>query len=174
MVKIRPVQVSDGSFLWDMLYEMVHLPGGEEKPDRGMILGLPEISKYLDGYFHKLANCGMVAEDAEGRLLGAAWFRLFDRANKGYGYIADDIPELAIAIVNDYRGQGLGSRLIDELVKQAKKSGYSALSLSVTPENPACRLYLRKGFQIVSHTQTSLTMQLELKTPESHGDLQGH
>lgn len=145
-----------------MLYEMVYFPERAKKPTQDEILRLPEIYKYLDGFGYKAADSGLVAEDSVEGVIGAAWYRLFDKQNKGYGYIADDIPELAIAVVPSHRGGGIGSRLLRNLVKQAKQGGHPALSLSVDPGNPACRLYHREGFRRVGELQTSWIMKLEI------------
>lgn len=162
MIKLRPARASDIDFLMDMLYETVYFPGGEKKPARDQLLSLPEIYKYLDGFGSVEADTGLVAEDSSEGLIGAAWYRLFNNENKGYGYIADYIPEMAVAVVQNRRGLGIGTRLLKALIEQARQNGHPALSLSVAPDNPACRLYLREGFKQVGEVQSSLTMKLEL------------
>ena len=98
MIKIRPIQESDKKFLWDMLFETIYFPEGEEKPNKEEFLNQPNISKYLDDFCNKTSDAGFIAEDEGKHLVAAAWFRLFDKSNKGYGYINDDIPELSIAV----------------------------------------------------------------------------
>ena len=71
--------------------------------------------------------------------------RLWLDEDKGYGYISDTIPELAIAVLPDYRGRGVGTDLLTEILSVAKNT-FSAVSLSVRADNPVVRLYERQGF----------------------------
>ena len=98
----------------------------------------------------------LAVERTENQLVGAAWLRLFSAQDPGYGFVDDRTPELSIAILPDYRAQGIGRHLLDALLQAARQS-FASVSLSVTPENPAVRLYRRLGFEIVSKTPTSLT-----------------
>jgi ribosomal protein S18 acetylase RimI-like enzyme len=62
--------------------------------------------------------------------------------------VADGIPELAIAVLPQYIGQGIGARLLARLLEDAR-SLYPAVVLSVRDANPARRLYERLGFVVV-------------------------
>lgn len=54
----------------------------------------------------------------------------------------------AIVIDKDYRGQGIGTLLLEFLIKTAKeKFGVTLLHLEVYETNPAYRLYERLGFK---------------------------
>ena len=44
----------------------------------------------------------------EGFPVGAAWFRLFPASEPGYGFVDEQTPELAIAVVPSKRGHGIG------------------------------------------------------------------
>jgi ribosomal-protein-alanine N-acetyltransferase len=57
------------------------------------------------------------------------------------GYISN------VAVAPMYRGQGIGSGLIRELIERARKRGASFLTLEVRQSNiPARRLYEKFGF----------------------------
>jgi len=45
-------------------------------------------------------------------------------ADRGYGYVANDIPELALAVAPEHRGRGLGSSLIDTLKVAVAGAGF--------------------------------------------------
>ncbi|MGZ7242501.1 GNAT family N-acetyltransferase, partial [Streptococcus pyogenes] len=58
---------------------------------------------------------------------------------------ADRLQVLDIALLPAYRGQGLGTRCLQELATEAERSGL-ALGIHVELHNPARRLYERLGF----------------------------
>jgi ribosomal protein S18 acetylase RimI-like enzyme len=84
--------------------------------------------------------------------------------DKGYGYVDDMTLELTIAVAPGRRGQGVGTKLLDRLLAEAK-TRRMAVCLSVSAENPAIRLYQRSGFEVVSSAGNSFTM---LKRPDNH------
>ena len=62
-----------------------------------------------------------------------------------------DIPELALAVIPNYRGKGIGSTLLTEfLTSCAKQKAVAEISLSCRIDNPAAmKLYERHGFQTI-------------------------
>ncbi|WP_244422189.1 GNAT family N-acetyltransferase [Ktedonobacter racemifer] len=62
--------------------------------------------------------------------------------------IPDGTPELTIAVLPDFLGQGIGTQLLKHLLEVASKV-YPALMLSVRKSNPARYLYEWMGFEIV-------------------------
>jgi ribosomal protein S18 acetylase RimI-like enzyme len=105
-------------------------------------------------------GCVLVADKT---LVGAAWTRLLKGENKGYGYVDDSTPELAMAVKKDYRGRGYGQMLVERISDRLREQGYHQVSLSVDKQNRAARLYQRLGFQIASETQTTYTMIKKLQ-----------
>jgi GNAT superfamily N-acetyltransferase len=59
------------------------------------------------------------------------------------------LPELAVAVVEDQRGKGIGRALLDALVGRARGQ-FPALALNVHLLNPAVRLYIRAGFKVAA------------------------
>ncbi|MFN8223880.1 MAG: GNAT family N-acetyltransferase [Gaiellales bacterium] len=95
--------------------------------------------------------------------IGAAWFRLFSASRPGYGFVDEATPELAIAVVPSARGKGVGSNLLETLLRQARQAGHAAMSLSVDPANAgAIDLYSRYGFAPVEETGGTLIMLAQL------------
>ncbi|MEW6210944.1 MAG: GNAT family N-acetyltransferase [Acidobacteriota bacterium] len=154
-ITIRPLTPEDQSFLWEMLYEALYVPEGGEPFPRS-IVNLPEISRYAEGW-GKSDDTGLVAVDENDQPIGAAWIRLMTSGNRGYGYVDDTTPELSIAVAPRYRGRGVGTKLLVRLFEQTENR-YRAISLSVSSDNPAVRLYLRLGFEVVTKNGDSLTM----------------
>jgi len=96
--------------------------------------------------------------------VGAAWYRLFRKDQPGYGFVDEETPELAIAVVPSRRGLGVGEALLDALCDRARADGYRALSLSVARDNaPLVTFYEQHGFSVVGDgDDQSLTMRREL------------
>lgn len=68
---------------------------------------------------------------------------------EGLGEVRDLVLE------KDYRGQGLGGRLLKRCVEECKLLGYKRLYLETTPEmEKAQKLFLRFGFRPVTQAQT--------------------
>ena len=110
------------------------------------------------GGWGREGDCGFLASDAEtSQPVGAVWLRLLVGKNQGYGYVNDDTPELSIAVLPEYRGQGIGTQLLTYLLSSVY--GHSSISLSVSEDNPALRLYKRFGFVVVRKSTGSLTMK---------------
>ena len=100
--------------------------------------------------------------------VGAAWYRLFGRDRPGYGFVDEQTPELAIAVVPSARGQGVGTALLEALLREARAAGYPAISLSVDRTNAgAIELYERHGFERVAEDEDSVTMLARLDTSTS-------
>ena len=63
-----------------------------------------------------------------------------------------------IALLPEYRGRGIGTQLIGQLIEQATKAG-SVVRLSVLRTNPAIHLYERLGFVKTSEDQMYYQME---------------
>jgi ribosomal protein S18 acetylase RimI-like enzyme len=154
---IRPITPADEPFLWEALYHAIYLAPGDTPPERD-IVNRPELARYARGW-DDVNDIGFVAVSQEiQQPIGAAWIRLLTSDNRGYGYIDDATPELSIAVLPEYRGQGVGTGLLTHLL-QAVSIHRRSVSLSVEAGNLASRLYRRLGFEIVRTSGTSLIMR---------------
>jgi ribosomal protein S18 acetylase RimI-like enzyme len=144
--RIRPATVSDEPFLWEMLYQSLYVEGQEPFPRD--VLNRPHIARYVKGW-GRAHDIGFVVEDERSNEpIGAVWCRLSGKDEPGFAYIDEKTPELGIALLPEYRGQGIGTALLKHLL-EAVKPLYPAIALSVSPNNPAMRLYERFGFETV-------------------------
>lgn len=155
-MKIRPLTVDDESVLWEMLYLAIYVPDGEPMPPLDIVYE-SGLRCYVEGW-PRPHDVGFMALD-DGQPVGAAWLRLFSPTSHGYGFVDAQIPELTIALKPAYRGQGVGTILLRKLFAAAS---HPTLSLSVSPTNPAKRLYERLGFMIVGEYGGSLVMCKQL------------
>jgi ribosomal protein S18 acetylase RimI-like enzyme len=149
---IRPAGAQDLPFLRDMLRHAYYARWGSEAD-------VP-LERYVAGWGRPGDNA-LVAID-EFQPVGAAWYRLFPADEPGYGFVDEETPELAIAVVPSKRGHGIGDELLQELIAKAKAAGYDRLSLSVEPGNPARKLYERHGFDVVDEGADAWTMVASL------------
>lgn len=159
-IHIKPVTSGDIPFLWDMLYEAIHIGDGEERPPRS-ILQKPELANYVENWGRN-GDHALIATDSDGKKIGAVWIRLFKDMAKVYGFVDEQTPILSMAISHDYRGKGIGTKLMNEMCKLASNHQYKAISLSVDPSNPALRLYERFGFKKICVDGTSWNMMIFL------------
>lgn len=70
----------------------------------------------------------------------------------------DDIRLMDIALLPEYRGAGIGSWIIRNLLAEAVRL-QKPVTLYVEPYNPAARLYQRLGFRIVHQREVNLFME---------------
>ncbi len=154
---------ADPAFLAEMLYEAVNWfdDGAEERPPLDDVVAQPENARYITGW-GRSGDVALCALDRRDEPVGAAWYRRFTAAEPGYGYVADDVPELSIAVYPEFRGQRVGSLLLGALLARARRDGERAISLSVNTQNRAKRLYARYGFEVVTKQADTLTMVLGL------------
>ena len=68
-------------------------------------------------------------------LLPNVTFRVAERGDHGYGFIDTLTAELSVAVRREARGSKIGTQLL-----RADES-YDSVSLSVSVQNPAVRLY---------------------------------
>jgi ribosomal protein S18 acetylase RimI-like enzyme len=104
----------------------------------------------------------VIAEDERGESIGAAWFRFFASSDPGYGFVAEDIPEVAVGVLPARRGEGIGDALLTELENEARRRGLAGLSLSVDMANRARNLYRRHGYREVTRRAPTCTMVVYL------------
>ena len=75
-----------------------------------------------------------------------------------YGHVDDDTPSFAISLYKEYRGQGIGTILMQKMLGLLKEKGFSKASLAVQKENYAVRMYEKAGFKTVSENEQEYIM----------------
>ena len=143
--KIRPIKTSEIDLLKDFVYEAIFQREGELLLPRS-IINQPDIKIYIED-FGKPDDLCLVAE-LDGKVVGAVWTRIFCGPIKGYAYIDDKTPELAISLYKEYRGKGIGTALMKSMLQLLKSRGYKQVSLGVQKDNYAVKMYKNLGFEI--------------------------
>ncbi len=158
--QIRYGVKEDEDFLWEMLYQAIFIPEGQPRPSKD-ILNEPNIAQSLKGWGRK-GDLSLISTTSDQTPMGAVWVRLFDDTNKTYGYIDEKTPLLGMALLPNYRGKGIGTALLGKILTVIKEAGFSRVSLSVDPNNPALHLYQKFGFKKVGVDGSSWNMVLPL------------
>ena len=163
-IVLRRGGTQDVRFLRDMLHHAYYWK--ERAPEDA---GPGPVALYVKAW-GRPGDTAVIAIDG-GFPAGAAWYRLFPRDRPGYGFVDERTPELAIAVVPNARGKGVGSALLGALLDRARAEGYGAISLSVDRNNAgAIELYERHGFERVGEDDDSVTMLAHLQSTEEGTD----
>ncbi len=153
---IRPILPDEIPLLKDFLYEAIFIPEGAEAPGRD-IVEQPELRVYTDDFGSREGDHCLVAEQ-DGQVVGAVWSRIMD----DYGHVDNDTPSLAISLYPEYRGRGIGTRLMTEMLALLKQQGYRRASLAVQRANRAVRMYERVGFRTVDENDEEYIMVCDI------------
>ena len=153
---IRPLRRDETGLLKDFLYEAIFVPEGMEPPERD-ILEKPELRVYTDGFGTRQGDNCLVAE-LDGRVVGAVWTRIMD----DYGHVDDETPSFAISLYRAYRGKGIGTAMMRDMLDLLRQQGYQKASLAVQKANYAVRMYRDVGFQTVDENKEEYIMVCEL------------
>lgn len=140
---IRKMTIPEYPLLSDFLYEAIFIPDGIKPPPRDIIAS-PELQIYVERFGALKDDFALVAE-IEGKIVGAVWVRIMN----DYGHIDDETPSLAISLYKEYRGQGIGTNMMKEMLSLLKTHGYKRVSLSVQKANYAAEMYRKIGFEII-------------------------
>lgn len=164
---IRKITSDEYEVLDDFLYEAIFIPEGVEAPPKE-IINAPELQVYVEKFGSRECDICFVAEmepQAEERgkklfrnIIGAVWVRIMD----DYGHIEDGVPSFAISLYEEYRGLGIGTALMKQMLAELMDRGYRKTSLAVQKANYAVKMYLNVGFQIIDENEEEYIMVCEL------------
>ena len=88
----------------------------------------------------------LIAHSAEGEIVG---FIGLQRKEPGKGVLK------RLAVIEDFRGQGIGSALVKQAIVWAKSNDYENISLTTGEKERARSIYLRHGFRVIGCKQKS-------------------
>jgi GNAT superfamily N-acetyltransferase len=169
-VQISPATAEDEEILWLMLTFAASMgSGGMEEVEKAR--SDPNLSTYVNDWGHQSGDIGIIARDPGGLPIGAAWLRLSH--DEAEWRVADQsVPELATAVLPHARGRGVGTRMMQALIKLAAQ-WHRQITLSVRAGNPARHFYSRLGFVEISRMTNrvggeSIVMILDLPKATQH------
>ena len=151
-IHIREINSNEYKVLDDFLYEAIFIPEGVEAPPRE-IINAPELQVYVKDFGKQEGDICFVAE-VEEKIVGAVWVRIMD----DYGHIEEGVPSFAISLYKEYRGFGIGTALMKQMLTELKLRGYQKTSLAVQKANYAVKMYKNVGFEVVDENEEEYIM----------------
>lgn len=144
-LNLRESQASDLPFLSEMLYEAVFWRPRADRPSLEDGLAYPEVAQSLADWGRRAGDTAVVAAVGS-QPVGAAWYRFWTNDNHIRGYVDETTPVLVIGVQRGYRRHGIGKAMIEWLIARATVRGIPCISLAVSKDNYALRLYQQSGF----------------------------
>ncbi len=148
-VTIRPVQPADLDVLVDIYLssarhharidpDWFHVPEPDAVRER--------LERFASGTGGVDAYVGAIVD---GHLVGSATIAIADKPHPGNMGRHLDVAEIGVAVLEEWRGRGVGTSLIRHLEAWAAERGVEWLILEVADANPrATRLYERLGYEL--------------------------
>lgn len=149
---IREMAQAEYLLLEDFLYEAIFQRDAANRLPREIIHD-PQLQVYIRDFGKQKEDYCLCAEVRQ-TVVGAVWVRNIP----GYGSVDSETPEFAISLYPEYRGNGIGTGLMCQMLAHLKNAGYAQASLSVQKDNYALRMYLALGFQIVAENEEEYIM----------------
>jgi L-amino acid N-acyltransferase YncA len=148
---IRPMQADD-------VVELRRFYGEFEPKRRAHGLP-PEKPERIEAWLREILPQGVHLVVVRDRLIGHAFLTPTRR---------DGVFEYAVFLHQDFRGQGIGTRLSFSMVEAARAAGVRKLWLTVEPRNKAAlRSYVKVGFGYVPQTRYSIEPEMELSLEDT-------
>ncbi len=154
---IRELKREEYNLLEDFLYEAIFQPNESNLAPKS-IINKSELQVYIKNFGDLKGDYCLCAE-VDNRVVGAVWVRNI----KGYGCVDELTPEFAISLYKDFRGYGIGTALIKQMLDYLKQAGYTKTSLAVQKANYALKMYLKVGFEIADENDDEYIMVHYLK-----------
>ena len=129
---IRNIKTEEYPLLKDYLYDAIFIPQGVKPPDKS-IINNEDLQVYIKDFGNKKDDICFLAE-MDHDIVGAVWIRIMN----DYGHIDDQTPSLAISVKKEYRGLGIGTKLMETMLVRVKHHGYQSVSLSVQKSKSSC------------------------------------
>lgn len=138
---VRSLQPQNEPLIWQFLLIAAHETQIESVRENS------KLALYAEDW-GRVGDSGFVAIREEG-VVGAVWWRLWNGKERGFGFVDEETPEIAIGVLPKFQNQGIGSALLKRATEERGR-----LSLNVRSDSAAVRLYRRFGFGIVAGSES--------------------
>jgi L-amino acid N-acyltransferase len=157
---VRDATQDDLGFIQRMLYEAANRPGNDW-PTFEDCMEEPRNRRHWVGLMTREGDVGVIGELSRAPV-GAAWVRRMSDDDRGP---LDDpaVPVLAIGVESEYRGRGIGGRLMTALLDRVRNTGACAIDLDTSSFNEAAvKLYHSQGFVDTGYYGEGIRMRIVL------------
>lgn len=140
-IKLCPIEADDKPFLYRLYAstrekELAVVDWSETQKDAFLHMQFEAQHKYYRQHYRETTFDLIVLDDEPvGRLYLARW--------------PDEFRIVDIALLPEWRNQGIGSRLLQDILQEAQEAGLP-VSIHVECFNPALHLYYRLGFKKIA------------------------
>ena len=140
-----------------MSRELYFLRSSESKIVKDMVklAKLPqgvEHSTFTEFYGLTTKDLGLYAL-VDNEIAGAVWSREFD---------SKETPQMSLAIVEKFKGQGIGSFMMDQFLQEAG-AVYESISIDLSAKPKSLKFYEKFGFERENENNFLLIKKLEKK-----------
>ncbi|MBF9018814.1 MULTISPECIES: bifunctional helix-turn-helix transcriptional regulator/GNAT family N-acetyltransferase [unclassified Oceanispirochaeta] len=158
-ITFRVADSEDIHYLKEMLFEAVYWRSIKQGNAPNFEEGLKAegVMNSLIDWGKRKQDLGLIALNGSNQI-GAAWIRYYQKSNSIRGFIEDSVPVLVIGIKNEYRNKGIGTEILNLLIEKAKGKCINSISLMVSEDNEAYKLYRKVGFELKEKHGDSLLM----------------
>ncbi|OHD98874.1 MAG: GNAT family N-acetyltransferase [Sulfurimonas sp. RIFCSPHIGHO2_12_FULL_36_9] len=110
----------------------------------------PELDIYCRFYGLSSKDLGLYAL-SEHKIAGGAWIRLLKEDDKANAFIDEETPILTIAVMPEFRNQGIGSAMLEQLFLEAG-AVFERMSVSVLNNEKTVGFFKKHGFVEVENS----------------------
>lgn len=146
MIHIRSFEPQDEALLPRFLALAAH-----EREVETVLLN-PKLARYVKDWGRDGDTAVVAQNDETQAVVGIAWARLWTNDNRGFGFVDEHTPELAVAVELEFQGRGIGTRLVQDL-NLCLRRHHQTVSLNVRADSPAVRLYERLEFHRIEGSE---------------------
>jgi acetyltransferase len=110
---------------------------------------------FLTAVDHVSHEALVAVDERDGSIVGVARYNAWARR--------EGVADLAVAVIDDWQGRRLGTRLAMQAIQRAKQNGFSLITGTTFWDNrPARRMLRTLGFNTVGYDGALLDMELRL------------
>lgn len=160
-MKLRQINASDLALQKQLLLVALWTPDDEPTP-QPHVLEVPHIKEFFVDWGRE-GDLGYFAFDEQDNPAGIVQVRYKSSPTSMHR----NLPELALAVLPEYRGQGVGLKLMEHILAQVEKTA-DGVRLGVHPKNKAAiNLYHRFGFDVYEIAQSGYPQMVRIRNAKS-------